>query len=67
MKGNVLPAQTGSGPVLQQQTEKPQRLLHTYKAIRDVTAAAQDPLECIKARKTSHSPNSAEKKGKDPA
>lgn len=65
MKGNMLPGQTGSGPVLQQQTEhKPQHLLYTCKAIRALTSAAQNPLKCIKARKMSRSPNSAEKKGR---
>lgn len=63
MKGNMLPGQTGSGPVLQQQTEhKAQHLLNIYKAIRALTSAAQNLLKCTKARKMSQSPNSAGKR-----
>lgn len=65
MKGNMLPGQIGSGPALQQYTEhKPQHLLYTYKAIRALTSAAQNHPKRIKARRTSHSPNSAGKKGR---
>lgn len=63
MKGTTLPGQVGLGPALQQQTEhKPQHLLYSYKAIRDITSAAQNPFKHIKARIKPHSPNSAGKR-----